>query len=335
MVRSLLKALAQLVMIGLVTASLLETIVALSFRYPSASVLPQPVARYLHSRFDRWAIQMMPACAQFDGTLTYTLRPGHCVFSNREFSNEFSINSAGLRDDEASLQHPATIVIGDSLAMGWGVDESQSFPSLIEQASGLRTLNAGVSSYGTVREFRLLERLDRSRLRNLVIQYHENDTSENERFAAGTFRTLTEAQYDSTVKEHARMLRYVPGTYAFNVLVQLQSLVRQAVGARSSDAPSSAEQQSRHQADLFANVLERSGIDLSGVRVVVVTLDAPFAAALADRSRRSSVKWLHSIEAVDASAVTTTKGALYFLDDHPTAAGHRMIAGAVGPHLER
>ena len=39
---------------------------------------------------------------------------GNCMFINREFSNNFQINSFGVRDDEESLLHPEVVVLGDS-----------------------------------------------------------------------------------------------------------------------------------------------------------------------------------------------------------------------------
>ena len=52
-------------------------------------------------------------------------------------------------------------MLGDSYAMGWGVEQGESFPEILEAATGLRVLNAGVPSYGTPRELLMLERLDR------------------------------------------------------------------------------------------------------------------------------------------------------------------------------
>jgi len=48
--------------------------------------------------------------------------------------------------------------------------------------TGLRTLNAGISSYATAREIALLDRLDTSRLKCHVIQYAHNDLEENASF---------------------------------------------------------------------------------------------------------------------------------------------------------
>ena len=50
------------------------------------------------------------------------------------------------------------IVLGDSHAMGWGVEDYDTFRQCTGLEFGYETVNLGVSSYGTVRELRRLER---------------------------------------------------------------------------------------------------------------------------------------------------------------------------------
>ena len=61
-------------------------------------------------------------------------------------------------------------MLGDSHAMGWGVGQGGSAAAGLARKSGRRVLNAAVSSYGTARELSLLDWLDASRLRVLVVQ---------------------------------------------------------------------------------------------------------------------------------------------------------------------
>jgi hypothetical protein len=84
-----------------------------------------------------------------------------------------------LRDDEESLFSPEIVVVGDSQAMGWGVSQDLTFSSLLENALGKPILNAAISSYGTARELKILERIDLSNLKFLIIQYSDNDYREN------------------------------------------------------------------------------------------------------------------------------------------------------------
>lgn len=56
---------------------------------------------------------------------------------------EYSINSLGVRDDEAALNNPEIVVVGDSQAMGWAVGREQTFPALIGKQTGKKILNTG------------------------------------------------------------------------------------------------------------------------------------------------------------------------------------------------
>jgi len=310
----------QAVAISAVSLALLEMLVAVSFAFPSASPIPLAELRYLHVQLDRNTIQMMPDCAVYDDRLTYRLRPGRCTFSNREFSHEYRINSLGVRDDETSLHGPEIVMLGDSLTMGWGVGEEESFASLFENSTGRRTLNAGISSYGTVRELRLLERVDRTRLEHLVLQYSDNDFAENGQFVdSPEFTVLTRAQYDRTVEYHRQSLRYFPGKYALNLLVRLRNLVGQRGGESESPDPSV-------EAEVFLEVLRRSPVDLSAFRITVLSLHSRFIEAARPAAAAAAEPWLRSIQFLDVSDIAGIEGAFYVLDDHPTSVGHRAMA---------
>lgn len=159
-----------------------------------------------------WRVpQSDPTLTRYDPELTYLLRPGRWPFSNREFHTVLEVNTAGLRDDETSLRQPEIIVLGDSYAMGWGVGQHETFPELLEQA-GPKVLNAGVSSYGTARQVLLLERLDGSRLRAVVVQYHFNDYAENLAFLNGQ-EPASRAEFRLAAEAWQDRLRYRPGDY--------------------------------------------------------------------------------------------------------------------------
>src|SRR5690606_12788483 len=88
-------------------------------------------------------------------------------------------NSLGVRDDEGSLRNPAIIVLGDSHGMGWGVEHHQRFSEVIEKKLNTTVLNTSITSYGTYRETKLLNELDLSSCKLLIIQYCNNDLEEN------------------------------------------------------------------------------------------------------------------------------------------------------------
>jgi lysophospholipase L1-like esterase len=310
----------------LVTLGLLEGLVAFSFRSPSLSPLPRPLLRQMHVLFDRNTIQVMPECAVYDPELTYTLRPGSCTFANREFSNVFAINTLGVRDDEAARHQPQIVVLGDSIAMGWGVESADAFPSVVGRLTGRRTLNAGVSSYGTVRELRMLERIDRRSVTDVVLQYSSNDLGENEQFAAGRFKTLSREEYERTVRSQAEMVSYRPGKYALNLLVMIRNLVRARQAAEPAPTP-------EREARAFLAVIALSPVDLTPYTFTVLSLEPGFVDAVRPLAAASPVAVIQRLRFLDLTSVTELPGAYYVLDDHPTLIGHDAIGRAVAAAL--
>lgn len=328
MLRRLSALLLQGGVILLITLGLLEGLVGFSFRFPALSPLPRGVLRQMHVLFDRNTIQVMPACATFHATLTYTLRPGSCTFANREFSNTFTINSLGVRDDEASLAQPRIVVLGDSIAMGWGVDQDAAFPSVIERLTGRLTLNAGVSSYGTVRELRMLERIDRQAVTDVILQYSSNDLVENEQLASGRFKTLSREEYERTVQAQSDMLRYHPGKHTLNLLVMMRNLAR---ARQAADTAPSRDREAR----VFLGVLAQSPVDLTPYSVIVLSLEPGFVDAVRPLAAASPMAVIRQLRFLEMTSIESIPGAYYVLDDHPTGIGHaaigRALAAAIGP----
>ncbi len=98
-----------------------------------------------------------------------------------------STNSLGMRDDEP-LEVPGSLriaAIGDSYTFGWGVDQAQTWPQVLEHSldgaaavGGRRVdvLNLGVSGYSTRDEVLVLETRGLAlEPRLLILQYCVND----------------------------------------------------------------------------------------------------------------------------------------------------------------
>ncbi|HZL98758.1 MAG TPA: hypothetical protein VFD43_00775, partial [Planctomycetota bacterium] len=176
--RRLVLIVAALLALPLLAEALLALLLARPGLVPEWPALRDAVRR-VYVLEDWSVLQAQPGALAADPALGYRLRPGRLGLRNREYDTELAVNSAGLRDDEASLDGPELIVLGDSFALGWGVAQDESFPQQLERITGLKVLNAGLPSYGTARELLLLRTLDRSRLRAVVVQYFLNDHPEN------------------------------------------------------------------------------------------------------------------------------------------------------------
>lgn len=285
--------------------------------------------------FDAWEIQYMPSCARYDEKLAYTLKPGTSSFSNIEFSNRFDINSAGLRDDEESLDQPEIIVAGDSQAMGWGVNQDETFPRGLERLTGKKVLNAGVSSYGTVREMAMASRYFSPRLKVLIIQYSDNDYSENLSFKKGGNRLviMPESRYDAMCA--------LPGDkdYKFMQYTNFELLkLRFEDGYRNSMAPPPSPE---NLADLFLNAVEAYGRGrLSNVLILAFEVGSHnrycgFVEGLSrEKSRAFRPEWIRNIKALDISRVVSPES-FYIMDGHLTKNGHFQLAGFLASVIEK
>lgn len=314
----------------LATVALLEGVLVAVRRVPALAALPglSAIGRQLYM-LDRTYLQMQPGAMRWDPSLGYTLRPGEFRFRSTEFDTSFRVNSAGLRDTEAALERPQVIVLGDSFAMGWGVAQEVAFPQQLGALSGRRVLNAGIASYGTVRELRLLAQLDTTTTEWVVIQFCNNDFFENRRFvtAGPRFHTVSEQQYLATIADYRRSSRYWPGRYA-------TALLGRALGLTTPDqGPDPADPAAQQlQVETFLAVLAAAPVDLARFRLVVFELNghnlhheffAPLLrAALAAPERP---QWLRRMVVLDL-APELGPADWYLLDDHLRPAGHHLIA---------
>jgi hypothetical protein len=331
------RGLGFVVLQAVVTAAIVEALCVLMLAAPrltgTAPASFRRLIQQVYRHFNRSLIQFDPNCARYDPGLTYTLKPGSCTFENIEFRNAYQINRIGLRDSEAALEAPEVIVLGDSHVMGWGVDQEQVLARILARKSGLRVLNAGISSYGTAREMGLLDRLDTSQMKTLIIQYADNDLPENRTFReqGGSLPIMSEADYQNIVRHYARQRTYYPGKYIFRLFMKLSRLEEPEPDRLRMDPVTPAE-----EAELFLHVLTHAAqTPLDDVQVIVIEINEqirpprPFIAAL-DTIRRQSGNpaFVQRLIALDVAPLLAADD-FYILDDHLRAQGHEVLGEAL------
>ncbi len=287
---------------------------------PFSQPLFQGIAAKLY-RGERNIVQYTPEFGRYDSELSYTLKPGQFIFRNREFANEYRVNHLGLRDDEESLNKPSIIVLGDSLAMGWGVEQEETFAQVIEKSQGIRVLNAAISSYGTAREIMSLSRFDCENLKYLIIQYCDNDFEENKEFflSKNTLPIMSEEKYQSYVEKHLRRKNYYPGKYLNRTLKEVRHRNDQVENQKG-------------EAEYFLNVLAHSKTSLDKVQIIVLETnmyaanDSDFTQKISEElTKREYPEYIENIQLLDVSKVLDPSH--YFpLDGHLTEKGHKIIA---------
>jgi hypothetical protein len=268
-------------------------------------------------------------CATYDSSLFYILKPGNCTFQNREFSINLDINTAGLRDDQASLDFPSVLALGDSYTLGWGVRQDESFPQIIEKTFGRSVLNAGASSYGTAREVTLLKRLLLDSVRLILWQYHANDFDENKAFLThgNILRVRAKYSYDSLRKSIEKREKYYPFKHLYGITRGV------VIKILKPQTPKTAEWR---EAQSFLEVIKQAGLR-SDIRILVFKLDDydklndEFVTAV-DSLLRTPLFDSLNIQTLKMAHVL--KEADYFvLDDHINKSGHEKIAAEIRSHV--
>ncbi|MCE9592764.1 MAG: hypothetical protein K8S98_01105 [Planctomycetes bacterium] len=142
-------------------------------------------------------------------------------FDYPEFRSEpFETNADGFRDDPwpttFSEGERRVLIVGDSMAAGWGVERRESFPALLArelEASNARIFNASVPSYGPRHERLLLERLwERVRPALVIATFYDgNDVGDVWRhFNVSRSRGITHLRPPSDALAPEERIAYVP-----------------------------------------------------------------------------------------------------------------------------
>jgi len=303
----------------------------------SPTWLQQSLRSYYENK-DRKIIQFLPECTHYSDALFYELNQGEFHFSNREFDNEYTVNSAGFRDDEASLNCPKIIALGDSYTMGWGVDQNESFPSLIEDKLGIKVLNTGVSSYGTAREVLSLKKVNLDCLQYLFIQYCPNDFNENKQFmmAEDSLVVSNKEVWDKTVANHAKTTDYYLFKHLFHIVPSFGS---SATGQTFRVRTPSQQELKVSQERAFLNVLKKTEVLPKNVQIILFSLEAEHChnsfitgvQKLLEKEHGSSL--FDRISFVDLTGKITSNERS-FLDPHLNKRGHEVVADALMEHFK-
>jgi len=302
-------------------------------------------AREFYVYHGRSILQLEPGFIEYDPHLLYRPRNGVFAFDNYEFRT--TINSIdGQRRNPYLKTAPEIIILGDSFAQGWGVNDQDTVASALTRDFGLGAVSSGVSSYNTARELysfrRAVARGIIPRPSNLVIFYCTNDYTENVHFLDHGIKTYTPEDYEAQVaraKDNTtkRSLLVGPLTHHVESLRngyrKWMTMTKRGLdygNLYDPDPPvSSAEQVRAFKAILEAN------LDLIGdMQVTVVAFKGwggkdEIGPALAAMPRLTNNRQIHVI-------INTVPNSGYFpLDGHLNERGSRQLAKLIAEQITR
>ena len=296
-----------------------------------------PVSKYYYANYERNVLQFDPNIAQYDTGLFYRMKSNnHTLFSNIEFADSIYTDALGFRDNTHALDHPSIICLGDSYTLGWGVRQAEAYPSLLEATLGLPVLNTGMSSYGTAREMASIEKVDKSSLRTVVIQYCYNDAGENDAWLHHDRRSFISPPfaYDSARKVLRWSQVWFPCKYSFTQLkIFLFKDLPVPAGKKSPVPINEDTAPDNRQAAWFLEILKNSDLNFDSLNVFVfdigeyTQLSGNFIDALekklADPAAKATFKGhIHTLHVEKL----LTPDDYYILDDHIRPSGHRKLA---------
>jgi hypothetical protein len=321
------------VVINIITTLILAVILEATFAYllshPRSipGFLKQSYRQYYNSE-DR-AIFQVTDCAEWDPQLFYRFKTGACDFTNREFNVKNHINSAGLRDDEGSLDNPPIVMFGDSFTMGWGVPQEKSFPDRLEKLCKQKVLNAGISSFGTAREMILLKKLGYDHVKTVIIQYHSNDYEENLKCIRNNFvlPISSKKTYDSLKENISERAKYFP----FKHLKGIAKGVVHTMSGKAEDETVSDTLEAR----AFLDILSHANLGKIASRVMVFKIDHGvnndgFVNAV-DRLLKEPKYAQLNITTIRLNGLLN-KDDYFILDAHINGKGHEKVAAKLNAY---
>jgi lysophospholipase L1-like esterase len=292
---------------------------------------------YFHRTYLQTFFQYDDKAFEYNGKLFYTMKPNiSCIFSDPEFKTRVHANSAGFRDDDQSLNGPSVVCIGDSFTFGWGVEQEDAFPQLLEKRTGRKVLNTGIPSYGTAREITSLQEVDRGCLDYILIQYCGNDEGENQSFVQNHFvlNISSKEEYEQIIRGYKINRQYFPAkNFSLLGIIFLKQLINKIhyffpVEVTTVMADTQAVKQ-------FLDIVAKAPVDFSKTKILVFQLDisasmhskfAQIADSLCHTPYYQSV-FNNNLKAVNLEKLTQSD--FFILDGHINAAGHKKVAAII------
>jgi lysophospholipase L1-like esterase len=282
-----------------------------------------------------------------------------------------TINRHGCRGDEPSVPKPAgvtrVLAMGDSLTLGWGVNDRETFPFQVQTLLADRlddqvveVTNCGVSGYHTGQQTTLIDRLAPALEADLVlVGFYWNDLPNLTRAARsiepGELASGSEGEAFRLGRSPSRVDRLMRKSRALHVSRGAYRALRRVISGQdvvdlwneweaallAPDASPEVEEAWRVQQQRFVDLA--STFARHGTSGAVVLLPSRTQAALDDGHRAfrdraadaAARAGLGIIDAFEPFLEAESLEPLYipYDRDHPTARGYALIAGVVAQAL--
>ena len=269
--------------------------------------------------------QTNKGCSKFDKNFLYAPVVGECIFSNPEFKTKLNFDEnrrLNMVDDNIQEDEKIIAVLGDSVAMGWGVNDNETFSYNLQKLTNKKVINLAVSSYGTVREIKRLK-LNKfyDQVDTVIIQYHLNDIAENKNLNIN--KTYTQKEYDKFFKSKENNI---------NIIIFLLKHYKKSLRllfTHLNDLFFENDRKEKHNLTEHLDNLEKvinQNLKGEGKRVIVFLINPPHQEIIYEENKK--------YENFEFMNFKVQKEHLFVIDDHINKNGHRYIGKKLYSYLK-
>lgn len=261
-------------------------------------------------------------CSTYDKDLLYAPVIGECIFSNPEFTTKLNFDEnrrLNLVDDHIDEEEKVIATLGDSLTMGWGVNNDETYSFNLQKLINKKVINLGVASYGTIREIKRLK-LNKyyDQIDTILIQYHLNDIYENKTLDIN--KTYLKSDYEKyfldknsqqdfsvfLLKNYKKSLRLL--------FSHLKDIIY------NNKETHNLTEHLKYLEDIISNYLKEDN-----KKVIVFLIKEPYQKFIFD----------YEIKNFKFSIINTKKDHFFIIDDHLNKLGHKFISQKLFDYLSK
>ena len=278
----------------------------------------QEAQRYFYFGGIRQIWQYDSRCAVEDSLLIYKPLNGKCVFNNLEFDTTLTFDDNGRSvSNRPNSMDKTVVILGDSYAMGWGVNDNETFASQLQLLTNRPVFNFGVSSYATEREIgRLLQWEHSNSVDTIIIQYCNNDLNENKSYpvdrdlGAKRFRSARDSYVQPNIPRSSLSIYESIASKDYTSFLPF------------GDSKKPADDRINPHVDGVVHVLDNYRSYLKGKRVIIFYANK-YAKQQKKPWSQEIAKDGYTLEFIDLEFV---RGHHFNIDDHLNVSGHAFAA---------
>jgi lysophospholipase L1-like esterase len=281
------------------------------------------------------------------------------IHKTAEYSYRYRTNSQGFRGTKEYTINPQDgvyriVVQGDSVTLGYGVKDNETFSQaledmLIKKGINAEVINMGVSGFGTAEELIQFHNVAKKYKPNLVIMgYFQNDDKNNhvsklyqvkdgqlqrnsQEFQPGIYLRdrISKIPFYNFLSQNSHLLTFFRNYFSGYIWRQLKEQIPENVKSKKSNEKASVLTQLL--LNKYIEEITKSGTNLILLDIVDKRFHTDFPKNL---KLNKHTKIVETYSDFIKAKENGTK--LYFdVDSHPIAAGHKLIAKIITDNIDQ